>query len=112
MLKDYTDFVVVVLGSKEHLYSCWHLRNEPGEIDAWKKKHPRFLLNRNMAMRLRGWTPWIEFDGKHMYRTLKEVFRKKKIGLLVYQESEVKDARMSSLPQTDAKGPVLPHENA
>jgi hypothetical protein len=112
MLKDYTDLVIIVLGSKEYVYSCWHVMNEPKELEEWKRKHPRFVLNRNLAMRLRGWMPWYEFDWKHIYRSLKELFRKKKVGLLLYQEPEVKDARVSSVPQKDEKGTPVPSENS
>jgi len=37
-------------------------------------------------MRIRGWMPWEKWDWKRIIESLKDLFRFKKVGLIVYRE--------------------------
>ncbi len=47
-----------------------------------------YIFNPNRATLLKGWVPWYEWDGRHFLKSLGELFRSKKIGLLLYYEPE------------------------
>lgn len=95
-MRDYTDWYVVVRHADEPSHAYWHFYND----EAAKKrkeftyKGQGYAFNIARATTLRGWRPWRLVSGKFRFRKLgtylNELFRSKRIGLLVYNEPETK----------------------
>ena len=93
MAKDFTDYVIMVLGSGDRVYHLVHLRNAKGcKIDGniYPMNSHKYVLNLDRAYRI-NWAPWKKLVvkkpyWKNFYRPLIELIRSKKIGLLIYQE--------------------------
>ena len=108
MAKEYTDYILMTLGSGERVYDTVHLRYHKGKLYNpdmvdFKKALPfgvgfiaqplnghKYLLNLDRAYRI-NWAPWKKLVikkpyWKNIYRPLIELTRSKKIGLLIYQE--------------------------
>src|SRR4030042_1714170 len=105
--KDFTDFVVIILDAGDRLYHLKHLRHSK-KVDLDRKLYPhnghKYLLELDRAYRIR-WKPWSYVVKRHfevtstnkgvekkkvvsrvsVVRTVREVVRSKKIGLLLYQ---------------------------
>jgi len=108
MAKEYTDYILMTLGSGERVYDTVHLRYHKGKLYNpdmvdFKKALPfgvgfiaqplnghKYLLNLDRAYRI-NWAPWKKFIikkpyWKNFYKPLIELTRSKKVGLLFYQE--------------------------
>jgi hypothetical protein len=106
MAKEFTDYIIMVLGSGDRVYHLVHLRYQKGKLynpekEDFKKAIPfepstttidghKYLLNLDRAYRV-NWTPWKKFVikkryWKNFYKPLIELTRSKKVGLLLYQE--------------------------
>jgi len=106
--KDFTDFVVLIFDSGDRLYHIQHLRhNKKVDIDMKTLPHKghKYLLELDRAYRIK-WKPWpylvkrkweiiqtkkgiekkVIRSRVSIPKTISEVFRSKKIGLLLYQE--------------------------
>lgn len=110
MPKEYTDYVIMVLHSGQRLYHLGHFWNRMGS-DINHKAFPyhghRYLLDLNRAYKV-SWAPWrkgiwtekrkkkvrkgvVTWRTSRWFRpgkTLYELLRPKKIGLLIYQEPD------------------------
>ena len=108
MAKEYTDYILMTLGSGERVYDTVHLRYHKGKLYNpdmvdFKKALPfgvgfiaqplnghKYLLNLDRAYRI-NWAPWKKLVvkkpyWKNFYKPLIELTRSKKVGLLFYQE--------------------------
>jgi hypothetical protein len=93
MVKDYTDYVIMVLDSGERVYHLVHLRNAKGckiNGNIYPMNDHKYVLNLDRAYRVK-WAPWKKLVvkkpyWKNFYKPLIEFSRSKKIGLLFYQE--------------------------
>lgn len=93
MIKDFTDYVMVIFDAGDRVFHLVHLKNGKG-IDINHKQYPRnshkYVLELDRAYKVR-WVPWPRIiKGKKnrvdIYLTLRELFRSKKVGMLLYQE--------------------------
>ncbi len=121
MPKDYTDYVLMVLGSGDRVYELVHLRFQKGklynpQLVSFQKALPlgprfiaqpvnghKYLLNLDRAYRV-NWAPWKKLVikkpyWKNFYKPLLEFARAKKVGLLFYQEPC--DHKCSKCPDKD-----------
>ena len=91
MAIDYSDFVVLILDSGERVFHRKHIRNWKGLETAppysFHNHHYNLMLDR--AYRIR-WAPWIweNLSLRRSWTIFREITRKKKVGLLVFQEPE------------------------
>jgi len=91
MVKDYTDYLLVILDSGERVYHLVHLRNAKGckiNGNLYPLKEHKYLLNLDRAYRIK-WAPWKKIDKNKPWWPLwsiRELVRGKKIGMLLYQE--------------------------
>lgn len=91
MATDYTDFVIMVMDSGERVFHRSHIRNWKGLEKAppysFHNRHYDLMLDR--AYRIR-WAPWIweNLSWRRAWSIFRELTRKKKVGLLLFQESE------------------------
>jgi hypothetical protein len=109
MAKEFTDYVLMVLGMGERVYDLEHARqikgrlyfDHPEKITVRKMKQPsddrtrnvnghQYLLNLDRAYRV-NWTPWKKLVVEKPYwrnfcHPIIELIRSKKVGLLIYQE--------------------------
>lgn len=90
MPSDYTDFIVIFHDAGDRVFRRKHYRNQ-GNIGKtlWLDKGQTYHQMLDRAYRIR-WVPWYleEASWKHPFAFLREVIRKKKVGLLLYQEPE------------------------
>lgn len=88
MPRDYTDYVALVFGGGERVYHIRHFRQlkNDDEVNDFELNGRRYLLNKDRAMRIRGWAPWKKIYLKRPVHTLNELLRGKKIGLIIYRE--------------------------
>lgn len=86
-MKDYTDYCAVIL-QYDHCYKMFHIRERTGRkpvtVLNWRERC--YHLSRSRAWTLHGWIPWFSFDWDHPYKSLKELLRRKRIGVLVFNE--------------------------
>jgi hypothetical protein len=93
MVKDYTDYLVMILDSGERIYHLVHLRNAKGckiNGNTYPMNGHKYLLQLDRAYRIK-WAPWKKMVvkkpyWKNFYRPLVEFTRSKKIGIIFYQE--------------------------
>lgn len=88
MPKDYTDFVLMIFGAGDRVVHYVHLRNrtyQPLNGRTYPANGHKYALNLDRAYRIR-WAPWPKWNIKKPGWSIKEIFRSKKIGLLLYQE--------------------------
>jgi len=91
MPKDFTDFVVMICDSKETVILKKHFYNWPEDSKVHKTsldgRHYHLMRDRAFRMRWKPWT-WEEANWKKPWLIVKELLRKKKVGLLLYQETD------------------------
>lgn len=108
MAKDFTDFIVLIFGAGERIYHLKHLRHGKNiQLDGkcYPHNNHKYILDLDRAYRIK-WSPWsklIKTENRvqvkkkgittmktkvryHPIKTINELFRSKKIGLLLYQE--------------------------
>ena len=88
MPRDFTDYVALVFGGGERVYHIRHFRQlkNDAEVNDFELNGRQYLLNKDRAMRIRGWTPWRKIFLKRPVHTLNELMRGKKVGLIIYRE--------------------------
>jgi len=88
VLKDYSDYVVVVFGFLERIYHIQHIRQlkKDKPLKTFQFNDYKYHFNKDRTMRMKGWTPWKKWDWKKIIASLKDLLRSKKIGLIVYRE--------------------------
>ena len=90
MPSDYTDFIVIFHDRGDRVFRRKHYRNV-GNIGKtlWLDKGQTYYQMLDRAYRVR-WAPWYleEASWKKPFALLREVIRKKKVGLLLYQEPD------------------------
>lgn len=87
MAKDYTDIVLLIFDSGDRILHYVHLRNRlKHNLDGrhYPLKGQKYLLTLDRAYWVR-WAPWDKWKFKNPIRSLRELSRSKKIGLLLYQ---------------------------
>ncbi len=86
-LRDYTDFLPLVFGSKERVYFIQHIRNLKNmrPLKSFTVNGHSYLFNPDRAIRV-NWAPWKKIFLKKPIWSITELARSKKIGLLLYQE--------------------------
>ena len=88
MARDFTDYVVEVHGAGERVVFIDHyrqLKKDP-EILAFELRGLTYSLNKDRAFRVKGYMPWKKWHSRHPLRSINELRRKKKVGLIKYQE--------------------------
>lgn len=84
MARDYTDYVIEIHGAGDRVYFQKHLRqlkkDEP--VEEFDFQGCTYLVNKDRAVRVKGYTPWRKLDRKRPLWSLMEVFRTKKVGII------------------------------
>jgi hypothetical protein len=92
--KEFSDYIIMVLDSKERVYHMFHLRYTKDmkmnmkPFGVMGQHEHNYCLNLDRAYRIR-WAPWKKLDFKKRFWFIyffKELIRSKKIGLLLFQE--------------------------
>ena len=88
MGKDYTDYLCIILGEGERVHTVKHIRQIRGdfELKIFNFNGHSYLFDRNRAYRKRGKIPYHIWDWSNVRRSVRDVLRGKKIGVLLYQE--------------------------
>ncbi len=86
MAKDYTDYVALVLEAEKRVFHIYHYTaKEANDFEDIEHNGRKYVFDKDRAFRVK-WAPWRKFDKKKPWRYLYEVFRSKKVGLLLYHE--------------------------
>lgn len=88
MARDFTDYVVEVHGAGDRVYYQRHYRQLKNDelVTEFEFNERTYLLNKDRAFRVKGYTPWKKWDKRHPLRSIKEITRGKKVGLVKYRE--------------------------
>jgi len=94
MEKDFTDYVALILEAEKRVYHIYHFRskkNDPEPPDTITHNDREYVFDRDRAFQIRKWAPWKKVDGKHPFRSMNELMRSKRVGLLLYHETIKKE---------------------
>ena len=96
MARDFTDYIVEVHGGGERVYFQEHYRQLRKDVDVsdFELNGRSYLLNKDRAYRVKGYQPWKKWHSRHPLRSIKEITRTKKVGLIKYREPAPKEASM------------------
>ena len=87
MARDFTDYITLIFGTGERVYHLDHIRQlkKDDEVSEFDFNDRKYMINKDRAMRVR-WQPWKKWDKEARLRSINEMFRTKKVGLIVYRE--------------------------
>lgn len=87
MAKDFTDYVALILEAEKRVYHIYHLKEKENKEKAVIEHNDReYIFDRDRAFRIKKWQPWKKANIKRPIWSLIELFRSKKVGLLLYHE--------------------------
>ena len=94
MARDFTDYIVEVHGGGERVYFQEHYRQLRKDVDVsdFELNGRSYLLNKDRAYRVKGYQPWKKWYSRHPLRSIKEITRTKKVGLIKYREPSAQEA--------------------
>jgi len=86
MAKDYTDYIALVLEAEKRVYHIHHFRAKTSaDLTEIEHNNRQYVFDRDRSFKVK-WAPWPKYDKKKPYLYLYELFRTKKVGLLLYHE--------------------------
>lgn len=86
-VKDFTDYVALILEAEKRVYHLYHVREKDNKDKEVITHNGRdYDLVRDRAYRIAHWTPWRKWDWQRPIWSFNELVRTKKVGLLLYHE--------------------------
>ena len=88
MARDFTDYVVEVMGSGDRVYFQKHFRQLKKDpvVTEFELHGRKYSINKDRAYLVKGYTPWKKWNIKEPLKSLNEILRSKKVGLIKYKE--------------------------
>lgn len=84
---DYTDLCIYILHNN-NTYTFRHVRRKKtfDDLEDIKIDDCTYKMHLDYTNWLHGWWPWFRFSFKHPFRSINDILRRKKIGLLIFRE--------------------------